>query len=115
MPSSQGLPVVSGQQCIAALEKIGYSRVRQRGSLVRLTCEGRPPVTVPLHRELDRDTLRAILRVADVAVPEFILLIDWTGGRRTREKVKRSLSSQAPAVLVVRPQLHRVAVGIENP
>lgn len=30
------LPVISGQRVIAALEKIGYAAVRQRGSHVRL-------------------------------------------------------------------------------
>jgi hypothetical protein len=32
-------------------------------------------VTVPLHDELDRGTLRAILRCAEVGVDEFIELV----------------------------------------
>jgi predicted RNA binding protein YcfA (HicA-like mRNA interferase family) len=69
------LPVISGAQCIAALEKLGYTRVRQKGSHVRLNCAGRSPVTVPMHDELDRGTLRSILRTVDVTVEEFLALI----------------------------------------
>jgi predicted RNA binding protein YcfA (HicA-like mRNA interferase family) len=32
-------------------------------------------VTVPLHRELDRGTLRAILRAARIEVDEFVGLL----------------------------------------
>lgn len=56
------LPVISGADCIRTLRRIGYVELRRRGSHVRLGCEGRPPVTVPLHRTLDRGTLRRIIR-----------------------------------------------------
>ena len=64
------LPVVSGQQCIAVLERIGYEIVRKKGSHRRLTCAGRSPVTVPVHDELDRGTLRSILRTAEISVED---------------------------------------------
>jgi predicted RNA binding protein YcfA (HicA-like mRNA interferase family) len=66
------LPVISGAECISALQRVGYVTIRQRGSHVRLICEGRSPVTVPLHRELDRGTLRSIIRIADLTVEEFL-------------------------------------------
>lgn len=69
------LPVISGQQCIRGLEKAGYRILRQRGSHVRLVAENRSPVTVPLHRELDRGTLRSILRVADLSVEDLLDLL----------------------------------------
>lgn len=69
------LPVISGRQCIRALEKAGYRVLRQRGSHVRLVAEGRSSVTVPLHRELDRGTLRSILRVADLGVEDLLDLL----------------------------------------
>lgn len=71
MPS---LPVLSGSECVAALLRLGYVQVGQKGSHVRLHCPGRSPVTVPLHRELKRGTLRSILRSAEVTVEEFITL-----------------------------------------
>jgi predicted RNA binding protein YcfA (HicA-like mRNA interferase family) len=69
------LPVISGMQCIAALAKLGYRETRQRGSHVRLVAEGRSPVTIPLHKELDRGTLRSILRTADLDVEAFLRLL----------------------------------------
>jgi predicted RNA binding protein YcfA (HicA-like mRNA interferase family) len=70
------LPVIGGERCIAALAKVGYRRTRQKGSHVRLASPGRAPVTVPLHDELDRGTLRAILRTAKLTVGEFVALLD---------------------------------------
>jgi predicted RNA binding protein YcfA (HicA-like mRNA interferase family) len=69
------LPIVSGDQCISALGRIGYRVARTKGSHVRMRCPGRRPVTVPTHRELDRGTLRAILRTADISVGEFTRLL----------------------------------------
>jgi predicted RNA binding protein YcfA (HicA-like mRNA interferase family) len=60
-------PVVSGAQLIAALGKLGWVSVRQRGSHVRLRHPDRPvSLVVPLHRELKRGTLAGILRDASV-------------------------------------------------
>ena len=69
------LPVISGKECVAALAKLGYRQARQRGSHVRLVCEGRSPVTIPMHDTLDRGTLRSILRVVDVSVDDFVALL----------------------------------------
>jgi predicted RNA binding protein YcfA (HicA-like mRNA interferase family) len=68
------LPVISGEECIAALAKLGYRRIRQKGSHVRLACTGRNPVTIPLHDELDRGTLRSILRTAEIGAEDFTAL-----------------------------------------
>ncbi|TAN21204.1 MAG: addiction module toxin, HicA family [Acidobacteria bacterium] len=70
------LPVLSGAELIAALRKLGYVSLRQRGSHVRLAAPGRVPVTAPLHATLDRGTLRAILRAAEITVQELITLLD---------------------------------------
>lgn len=72
------LPVISGTTCIAALAKLGYTAIRQKGSHVRLSCPSRPPVTVPLHHQLDRGTLRSIIRTADLSVEEFVKLVGFT-------------------------------------
>jgi len=65
------LPVVSGQDLIAALEKLGFERVRQRGSHVVLKRQGHGTV-VPLHREIKTGTLAGILRQAGVSVENLI-------------------------------------------
>ena len=73
-----GLPVSSGRRAIAALEKIGYVAVRQKGSHVRMrhpSDAGRLPVTVPDHKELKSGMLRAIIRDAGLSVEEFQKLL----------------------------------------
>lgn len=75
---SPALPVVSGQQVIQVLEKAGYVQVRQRGSHVRMldgTDQMRRPITVPLHKDIDRGLLRTIIRDADLSVDGFIKLL----------------------------------------
>jgi predicted RNA binding protein YcfA (HicA-like mRNA interferase family) len=65
---------VSGQEAIRALEKLGFVRVRQRGSHVvlrREAPEGTTGCVIPLHRELAIGTLRSILRQAQVTPEEF--------------------------------------------
>ena len=47
------LPIVSGDQCISALERIGYGVARTKGSHVRMRCTGRRPVTVPRHHKME--------------------------------------------------------------
>ncbi|OUL35929.1 hypothetical protein BV372_09410 [Nostoc sp. T09] len=70
------LPVVSGAQCIKALEKIGFIVTRQRGShIILVREEPKTTVTVPNHDELDRGTLRAIIRQIDLTVEDFIALL----------------------------------------
>jgi predicted RNA binding protein YcfA (HicA-like mRNA interferase family) len=55
---SDGLPVVSGQRLVKALERAGWEVARQRGSHVRMKHRDRRIfLTVPLHRELKRGTL----------------------------------------------------------
>jgi predicted RNA binding protein YcfA (HicA-like mRNA interferase family) len=73
---SDRLPVVSGTQLIAALSKLGWAPVRQRGSHVRLKHPNHSAsLVVPLHRELKRGTLAGILRDAGVDRDELRLLL----------------------------------------
>jgi predicted RNA binding protein YcfA (HicA-like mRNA interferase family) len=69
------LPVISGRQCVRALERLGYRVVRQRGSHLRLHHDERPPITIPDHPTLDRGTLRSILRAASVDPEELLRLL----------------------------------------
>jgi len=58
------LPVVSGDDLIKFLKKLGYEIVRQRGSHVRLKKEtefGIHNITIPYHKEIAKGTLNAIL------------------------------------------------------
>jgi predicted RNA binding protein YcfA (HicA-like mRNA interferase family) len=70
------LPVISGQKCVRALSKAGFYVRRQHSSHIILRrdepfCQ----VVVPDHKELDRGTLRAIIRDAGLSIDEFISLL----------------------------------------
>jgi predicted RNA binding protein YcfA (HicA-like mRNA interferase family) len=66
---------VSGEEAIRALERLGFERVRQRGSHVILKKEmahGSIGCVVPLHRQLAIGTLRGILQQAKLSAEEFM-------------------------------------------
>lgn len=65
------LPQISGQELAKALQKKGFALDRQSGShLVFVRTDPWSMVVVPNHRVVDKGTLRAILRQADVSVEE---------------------------------------------
>lgn len=72
----KSLPVISGKQCVKALTKVDFIVNSQKGShiiLVRKNPKSR--ISVPNHKQLDRGTLRAIIRQANLTVDEFINLL----------------------------------------
>ncbi len=70
------LPILSGQECIKALGKAGFYFLRQRGSHIILRRdEPFAEVVVPNHQELDKGSLRAIIRQVGLSVDEFIGLL----------------------------------------
>lgn len=69
------LPLLSGKQLIKALAKIGYQSVRQRGSHIRLSADGKKSVTVPNYRQIDRSLLIKILRDAELKAEDFLSLL----------------------------------------
>ena len=70
------LPRISGRECVKALQKKGYQFVRQTGShiIIRRT-DPFSQITVPDHKELDRGTLRSIIRQANISTEEFSALL----------------------------------------
>jgi len=68
------LPILQGKDVIKVLQKIGYEKIRQRGSHIRLQCTGRKSITVPDHA-IGRGLLRKILRDANISPEEFIKML----------------------------------------
>jgi predicted RNA binding protein YcfA (HicA-like mRNA interferase family) len=67
------LPQISGRDCGKILEKFGFSLIRQKGShMVFRRHEPFAQVVVPDHKELDRGTLRAIIRQVGLSIEEFV-------------------------------------------
>ena len=70
------LPRISGRDCVKALGKVGFYLKRQHGSHMILRRDNPlAQVVVPNHKELDRGTLRAIIRQAGLSVDEFAGLL----------------------------------------
>jgi predicted RNA binding protein YcfA (HicA-like mRNA interferase family) len=69
------LPVISGRDAVKTFEKLGFVFHRQKGSHIILYHPTGRHLSVPDHRELDRGTLRALIRGAGVTVEEFVTLI----------------------------------------
>jgi predicted RNA binding protein YcfA (HicA-like mRNA interferase family) len=66
------LPVISGRQAVAALQRAGFEVKRQRGSHIIMTKAGfSETLSVPDHRELKPGTLRALIRKAGLTIDQF--------------------------------------------
>lgn len=74
--SSASLPLVSGEKIVRALERLGFQRVKQKGSHLKLRKvdpTGKRTVIVPMHHEVARGTLDSILVQAGIAIGDLKL------------------------------------------
>jgi len=70
-----GLPVISGRDAAKAFQKIAFRFHHQKGShMLYYRSDGRH-LSIPDHRELDRGTLRALIRGAGITVEDFLDLL----------------------------------------
>jgi predicted RNA binding protein YcfA (HicA-like mRNA interferase family) len=70
------LPRIFGRECVKALSTVGFHFKRQEGSHIILRRDDPfAQVVVPDHKELDRGTLRAIVRSTGLGVDEFKKLL----------------------------------------
>jgi predicted RNA binding protein YcfA (HicA-like mRNA interferase family) len=70
------LPQISGRECVAALEKIGFYFVRQKGSHLYVRRDDPfKQISVPNHKTLKKGMLRSIIRDSGLTVEEFIELL----------------------------------------
>jgi len=73
---SPSLPVISGDDAVSVLTRLGFRFVRQTGSHMILRRDDPfAQLTVPRHKVLDRGTLRSIIRQAGLSVEAFISLL----------------------------------------
>jgi len=71
-----GTPSLSGKKTVKAFEKAGFYRVSQRGSHIKIRNDTRQiTLIIPDHKEVDRWTLRGIIKDAELTVKEFIELL----------------------------------------
>jgi predicted RNA binding protein YcfA (HicA-like mRNA interferase family) len=69
------LPVVSGDEFVKAIRKIGYVWDHTEGSHMILYHPSKTRLTVPRHKELSRGLLRALIRDVSLTLDEFVKLL----------------------------------------
>ena len=68
----KALPLLSGRQVLAALQRLGFVELHRRGSHVKMAYPDGRRIVFPFHDELDRSTLKGALQDASVDAEEFL-------------------------------------------
>lgn len=70
------LPVISGKDAIKAFSKAGWSVDRQTGRhVIMMKPDSSVTLSIPLHSEVKRGTLRSLIKDAGLTVEEFVKLL----------------------------------------
>ena len=69
------LPLLSGRQVLAALQRLGFMEIHRKGSHVKMEHPDGRRIVFPFHDEIDRYTLKGALKDASVAVEDFLARI----------------------------------------
>jgi predicted RNA binding protein YcfA (HicA-like mRNA interferase family) len=66
------LPLLSGKQVVAALNRLGFKEIHRKGSHVKMKHQDGRVIVFPYHDEVDRFTLKGALQDADVDLRDFL-------------------------------------------
>ena len=66
------LPLLSGREVAAALERLGFLEIHRKGSHVKMEHPDGRRIVFPFHREVDRFTLKSALKDANIEVEDFL-------------------------------------------
>jgi predicted RNA binding protein YcfA (HicA-like mRNA interferase family) len=70
------LPLVSGEKAVKAFSKAGWIIARQTGShLIMVRQDSVVTLSVPMHSEIDRGTLRKLINLAGLSAEDFLDLL----------------------------------------
>ena len=73
------LPSISGRDCLKTLQRVGfYLKRRESSHMILRRDDPFSQVVVPDRDELDKRTLRSIIRHAGLTVDQFIALISMS-------------------------------------
>ncbi len=68
-------PLLSGREIVRIFSRLGYREVSQKGSHIKVRHDEKEiTLIIPDHREVDRWTLKGIIRDAGLSVDEFFRL-----------------------------------------
>lgn len=61
-------PLISGRNLVKIFKKLGYEKISQKGSHIKMrNMETESVIIIPDHKEVDRWTLKTILRQAELS------------------------------------------------
>jgi len=66
------LPLLSGQDVLRALKRMGFKEVHRKGSHVKMKHPDGRKIVFPYHNEVDRYTMKGALKDAEVDIDEFL-------------------------------------------
>jgi predicted RNA binding protein YcfA (HicA-like mRNA interferase family) len=66
------LPLLSGRQVLAALQRLGFVEIHRKGSHVKMEHPDGRRIVFPYHDVVDRYTLKGALRDASVPLEKFL-------------------------------------------
>ena len=66
------LPLLSGQDVLRTLKRMGFKEVHRKGSHVKMKHPDGRKIVFPYHNEVDRYTLKGALKDAEVDIDEFL-------------------------------------------
>jgi predicted RNA binding protein YcfA (HicA-like mRNA interferase family) len=66
------LPLLSGREVLAALKRMGFREIHQKGSHVKMKHPDGRKIVFPFHDEVDRYTLKGALKDAEIDIEEFM-------------------------------------------
>jgi predicted RNA binding protein YcfA (HicA-like mRNA interferase family) len=66
------LPLLSGRQVLATLQRLGFAEIHRKGSHVKMEHPDGRRIVFPFHSEVDRYTLKGALRDGGVEVEDFL-------------------------------------------
>ncbi len=66
------LPLLSGREVFAALQRMGFVEIHRKGSHVKMEHSDGRRIVFPYHQEIDRFTLRGSLHDADIDEVDFL-------------------------------------------
>ncbi len=66
------LPLLSGRDVHAALQRLGFVEIHRKGSHVKMEHTDGRRIVFPFHPEIDRYTLRGALRDANISEDSFL-------------------------------------------
>ena len=66
------IPLLSGRQVLSALKRLGFEEIHRKGSHVKMKHPDGRKIVFTYHAEVDRYTLKGILKDAEIEFKEFL-------------------------------------------